>query len=355
MAEISDFVRVNARLATAGVARRDFGRTLFLYPESDLSTAIADITKAQLDARAKVVNKANVYATLAAVDSDFDDDEISYEASAVYFQQSPYPRNLVTAAWYESGSAAYIWGGEIAATANSTLNTIQLTIAGQTLDESTLGDQSADLTGIAAALASAIQGLSDFSTSVEVALQTSGTVNRLVVKIPTGDVESLTSGFDGADAATLGLDDGVAILYSGIESENIQTGLGRILGLDDSWYWLTFAPAIENDQTDILAAASWGSSHPVQMIVGSIDTSKRWMRTRQRSTLAMLRALEYDRVTGFWSKQHDYKPISLAARMSSVDFAGAATQLTARFKIVARDRGRYSEHGAGRGASAQAD
>ena len=328
MAEVSNFVRVNARLASSGAARREFGRVFFFYPESDLSTAIGSITKAELDERTHLVNQANVYASLAAVDADFDDDVEPYKAAAIHFQQRPYPRNLVTAAWYESGAFAYIWGGAIAVTANTSLDMIELTLAGETLDKTTLGNQATDLSGIAAALETAIQALSGFSTSVEVTLQTAGSVNRLVVKIPPADVDALTSAFAGADAATLGLDDGVAILYPGLPSETIANSLGRVLGLDDSWYWGTLAPAIEDDQTDVLAAASWFSGHPLQLIVGS-DDIETLTADETSSTLAMLRDLEYDRVTAIYSAKQDYKPVSLAARFSSVDFAGAATQLTA--------------------------
>ena len=398
MAEVSDFVRVIARLATVGATLREFGRTLFLYRQIDIATALSSITKAQLDSRGIEVNRANVYANLSAVDSAFDDADDPYMAAAVYFQQSPFPRNLVTSAWYEAGAAAYVWGGPIA-TSPTGLETIDLSFAGQTLavsptltqinevggytasdtaltvDDGTavmvgdvlvFGTEKATVTAVvsdvvtvtrgagaapiadnadvdidfasrlsllADRMAAAIQALPNFSSSVEVVLQTAGAVNRIVVKVPISDVAFFLSGFVGIDAATLGLDSAAATMYDGVPAETIRASLDRVYGLDDSGYWLTLAPAIEDDQTDVLAAASWANSNQVQLIVSSNDPDT-LTANETSSTLAMLRALEYDRVTGIYSASQDYKAVSLAGRLSSVNFQGAASHLTAKFKAL---------------------
>ena len=103
--------------------------------------------------------------------------------------------------------------------------------------------------------------------------------------------------------------------------------------MNDEWYWLLLAPAIEDVQLDALAAASWVASKQ-KMLMYSSREADTLDSDETGSTIAMLRALNYPRVAALWSATADYKAVSLAAFLSTVDFEGSATQVTAAFKTL---------------------
>ena len=303
MAEISDIVRVSARIGSSGVDRAEFGRTFFLYPEIDITTALASITKAILDARKPLVESVPVFSNQTGVAAAFDSAEVPYKTGNVYFQQQPFPRNLLVGSWYAAGAAAYIYGGPIGTTTG--LSTPLVTFAENNL---TLVDFSSDdSAAIAVKLQIAIRALAGFGASgVEVSVLTVGSVSRFVVKVPISDVAAFTSGFAGVSADELGLDVDSALVYAGVSAEDIETSLDRLAGLNDEWYWLTLAPEIEDSQANTLAVASWIASRIKQLVYSSREAAT--LDTDETgSTIAVLRALNYPRVAAIWSARADYQ------------------------------------------------
>lgn len=412
MADVSDIVRVNTRLATSGAARREFGRTLFVYRSSDLTTALSAITEAQLIERARELNKVPVFPNQSAVDAAFDENDDPYKAGAIYFQQIPFPRNLLTAAWYESGADTYIWGGEI--TTRQQITDVALSLDGVDLgittpatavnngsgyganitsitvddasvfavgdvvrsgselmhitainanaltvtrdfggtgaialsdDDPVTLDWGSNLAKLATAIETAVRALDGYSASVEVDVQQAAArsgVGRFIMKIPVDDISLTVPVFTGNTAGLIGLDgdgspaagQGGAVHYPGLGVETFTNSLDRIVGLDDSAYWLTLDPALEESEIEALAAASWINARDSGfLLLGSSDVDV-FIPGETDSIPARLRALEYDRVAVLWSAKQDYKAVSLAARFSSVDFGAAATQLTAKFKTL---------------------
>ena len=83
--QISDGVRVTARILPEGVARREFGNTLFL---DHVDRSVTDRDGAEL------VRTVRTYADLSAVESDGQPESVQ-EAASTYFQQVPFPKALL--------------------------------------------------------------------------------------------------------------------------------------------------------------------------------------------------------------------------------------------------------------------
>ena len=84
--QISDTVRVTAQILPAGVRRREFGNTLYL---STADTVVRDPAYAQLIRTVRTYPDADALASGEPTSVT--------EAADIYFQQVPFPRNLLVA------------------------------------------------------------------------------------------------------------------------------------------------------------------------------------------------------------------------------------------------------------------
>ena len=319
MPEISNIVRVSAILAPQGVLRREFGRTLFLYPAAD---------SPDLDRRARDL-RVNEYASQATVANDYGTTEEAYRAGNIYFQQVPYPRDFLTAAWFEGGAVSQLVGtvpdGPL--TAIKALSNTTITVAGQSLsiDLDVTGTGNTGFGNIAAALQTAIRTIADPDLSgATVTYDT----DHFVVSVPSG--ADLGGVFAGAAAGTLGLGE-TAVYQRGTPPETVTEALDRIEAINNSWYWLTLAPAIYTVEASALAVAAWAAPKTVQLVIDNTNMGV-LLQNEAASIPAKLSALEYDRTSVVWSRTPDYKAVSLAGRFSSVNFAAPNALITAKFK-----------------------
>ena len=95
--DIGSIVRVDATIAPSGSVRQEFGRTLFLTPDTTLPRTMT--------------GRASSFATLEEVAQLFPKDSEPYRAASVYFSQSPYPRNLVIGRWVNTPLPSVLNGG----------------------------------------------------------------------------------------------------------------------------------------------------------------------------------------------------------------------------------------------------
>ena len=95
--DIGSIVRVDATIAPSGRVRQEFGRTLFLTPDITLPRTMT--------------GRASSFATLEEVAQLFPKDSEPYRAASVYFNQSPYPRNLVIGRWVNTPLPSVLNGG----------------------------------------------------------------------------------------------------------------------------------------------------------------------------------------------------------------------------------------------------
>ena len=86
--EISDIVRVTAQIRPRGALRTELGRTLFLTTDDSVLAPGG-------------AGKVRTYARFSDLSDDFDSDSEPYKAGNVYFQQDPFPRNLLVGRWLQ--------------------------------------------------------------------------------------------------------------------------------------------------------------------------------------------------------------------------------------------------------------
>ena len=160
---------------------------------------------------------------------------------------------------------------------------------------------------------------------------------RLGFDSTSGDPYPIT-GFMADDAqepaSALGLDStsGGAIVQ-GQASEPIEDAMDAISGLDDGWYFVTVDSTSITTGADLLSLSRWVQAK-VHML--ALDVVDEGVLTPNESTslAAQLSALEQQRTFLVWSRTRDSKALSLAGRLSSVNFEGQNTLITPKFKSL---------------------
>ena len=136
-------------------------------------------------------------------------------------------------------------------------------------------------------------------------------------------------------ASALGLDStsGGGIVQ-GQASEPIEDAMDAISGLDDGWYFVTVDSSIATG-ADLLSLSRWVQTKTHMLALDVVDEG---VLTPNESTslAAQLSALEQQRTFLVWSRTRDNKALSLAGRLSSVNFDGEDTLITPKFKSLPR-------------------
>ena len=136
-------------------------------------------------------------------------------------------------------------------------------------------------------------------------------------------------------ASALGLDStsGGGIVQ-GQASEPIEDAMDAIGGLDDGWYFVTVDSSITTG-ADLFSLSRWVQTKAHMLALDVVDEG---VLTPDESTglAAQLSALEQQRTFLVWSRTRDNKALSLAGRLSSVNFDGEDTLITPKFKSLPR-------------------
>ena len=134
-------------------------------------------------------------------------------------------------------------------------------------------------------------------------------------------------------ASALGLDStsGGGIVQ-GQASEPIEDAMDAISGLDDGWYFVTVDSSITTG-ADLLSLSRWVQAKAHMLALDVVDEG---VLTPNESTslAAQLSALEQQRTFLVWSRTRDGKALSLAGRLSSVNFDGQNALITPKFKSL---------------------
>ena len=136
-------------------------------------------------------------------------------------------------------------------------------------------------------------------------------------------------------ASALGLDNASGgSIDPGHASETIGEAMDVISGLDDGWYFVTVDSSITTG-ADLLALSRWVQAKTHMLALDVVDEG---VLTPNESTslAAQLSALEQQRTFLVWSRTRDNKALSLAGRLSSVNFDGQDTLITPKFKSLPR-------------------
>ncbi len=134
-------------------------------------------------------------------------------------------------------------------------------------------------------------------------------------------------------ASALGLDStSGGDIVQGQASEPIEDAMDAISGLDDGWYFVTVDSSITTG-ADLLSLSRWVQAKTHMLALDVVDEG---VLTPNESTslAAQLSALEQQRTFLVWSRTRDSKALSLAGRLSSINFDGQNALITPKFKSL---------------------
>ena len=93
---VNSIVRVTTSITPQGLLRREFGIPLFLTTDTTLPAG---------------AGRVGVFADFDGVAEVFDVGTEPYKAANIYFQQNPFPKNLVIGRWVDTDVPAILDGG----------------------------------------------------------------------------------------------------------------------------------------------------------------------------------------------------------------------------------------------------
>ena len=330
MAEVSDIVRVSATIRPRGTVRREHGRTLFLTSGSGLPASGSD-------------GRVAPFARLADVQEAFPGNDAVTNAAEKYFAQTPHPKNFLVGRWRKAAVPWVLRSGvlssaDIAAiSGDSRTNAVDVDVAfsGAANKHLTAINLSSVASGSALAgkLQTALQGVraAPFTAA---AVTVDFANSRLEIRMTTAPgvppyFIDKTNNYPLATALKLTQAAG-AEYHPGGAKQTISDALDELRDADDSWYFLVLESA-EADSTNQLEASAWAQTNEVMLVADSHAAAG---PAGNAGALQTLSQTARSRTAVIWSAHEDYKAVSLAARLSSVDFDGRATLITAKFRTL---------------------
>jgi hypothetical protein len=306
-----------------------------------LNTGLLLGTSAVID----VVTRMRVYATLAAVATDFGNDAEEYLAAELWFGQSPQPTSLNIGRWAKTASAGQLYCGElseadtlISAWTGITTGSFKVAVDGGAVTNVPDLDFAAagNLNAVAVIIQTALQGIGGAFATVTCVYN--ATYNRFVITSGTtgtsSEISFLTAGSTGIDISAmlqgLSTSDG-AYIANGIAAE---TALSCVELFDNQfagqWYNLFIPEASDSDDTAI-----------APYIDGDGTPHFYWINTQEEALLSLgdtthigylLQQLQSQHTAWQYSSTSLYAVWSMAARIATVNWQGSLTALSLMYK-----------------------
>ena len=306
---VSDSVRVTARILPAGVARREFGNTLFLGYEA---TAVSTRDVAVL------LRTVRTYPDIDSLEADNHPAGVE-EAAGIYFQQVPFPKSLLVGYTIAATQPALLFGVEPGSVADIVAlgagTALSLDGAAVTVDLNGL----TTYTDIATQIQTGIRLVSAHSTATVTYVAAD---EAFTIQSPA----SFGTGFAVSAASDLlGIATGATILEPVATAETPSEALSRIADEDCNFFGVGVDPAIAETYTLIDSARDWVAARRLSFLgifdVYGTDTLTTGDTT---STGALLFAQGGDGIGAIWNGLTagaiDHKGLSYMARFSSVNY-----------------------------------
>ena len=366
---ISELITVNATIEPSTGTQRDFGRGLMITADDNILGGTG-----QTQAFASLEEVAKVFPTTSQ----------PYAGARSWFSQVPYPRPLVVGRFASAAATPRIRGGT-----HSTLTQIQalgdtntLAVGGietaaialsavVSFAATAVAVQTAIRTASAAIIAWAIgttyaaddtvEGSDgNFYTAVQgnvgqdpvnddsetywtlagpnldaaavsyiitgaFVLESGGASDEAITNLPTDAISGALGWTIAAGARTQG----------GYAADlNIADAFTRILSDDASWHWVGVDASITDDiALELLSSTVQATGHLCMATLDVVDPQA-IVTNDTISLAATLVNLQQDRVHQIYSARRDGKALSLAGRMSSVDFEGVQTLINPQGKSL---------------------
>ncbi len=322
---IDGIIRVTDSIEPVGILQRTFGIGLLLTTDSQLGTGS---------------NRIAVLSSFMDAEGLFSVGSAPYIAAQTWFAQSPLPQNLIIGRWINTAVAAILKGGAL----TSTL--VQLKAITNGSFNIVVDGVSHDITGVDLSTATSF---ADVATAIQTKITTAGAsvtvafnpVSKgfVVTEGTTGDASTLSffapvtpaSGTDLSVPLALTLATG-ASLSQGSDAELVEEALVAIQNLNNSFYFVML-DAILNDTATVSSVSAWCEDQRLMYSAGTAD-AQTLVTGDTTSESAQLFDLQPERTWMTYSKYADQKSVSIAARLSSVNFSANNSLITLKFKSL---------------------
>lgn len=320
---IGDVVNVDVVMTPLAAAVRNFGALLVLGSSNVIDTS----------------ERIRTYSTLDDVASDFGNSAPEYLAADLYFSQSPQPSTLYVGRYAQTATSGRLVGPTLSAAQQTLTNftsvttgAINIMIDGIAADETAIdftGD--ANLNAVAATLTSAFAGVATVTWDAvyqrfTVTSATTGAASTVAFATAAGSGVDVAPLFGFLSTQGGRLADGSAI-------ETLLEGVQACADKSTDWYGLYCAPVTPQADADTLAVAAYVEGASPSRIFGVTTQAAAVVDPAQSSDIAsQLKALLYKRTFVQYSSSNPYAAASLFGRAFTVDFTGANTTITIKFK-----------------------
>ena len=320
---VSRLVSVQTIFSPVAAGRRGFGTLLILGDSAVIGAG----------------ERMRAYTTLDAVAQDFGVTAPEYYGAALYFGQSPRPRQLLIGRWLASAVSAQLTGAVLTA-AQQTLadwtaindGELDIEIDGTTINLTSLDFTAVtNLNGVATivstALNSALAGTSCVWTGSQFVIYgaTAGS---------TGAISYATDTADSNLASQMGLTATTAVsVDDGADAETPAAAAANFADLSADWYGLTFCATASITDADHLAVAAFIEGAGKARRYGVTITNTNVLAPTVDTDLAsQLKAAGYRRTSALYCSSNPYAICSMFARAFAVNFNGNRTTITLMYK-----------------------
>ena len=278
-------------------------------------------------AAAQRIRQVGVYQSATAL-AEVNPNDVLEDASEVYFQQSPFPRNFMVGTQIAVAQPSLIFGRAAGDPADIASLGAGVTL---TLDGNSLTADFASVTTLAqaaTALATAINAHASYAgvtvTVVDGAFAIQGATDS-----------DFGEGFAPGTPAVLGLAGTGVLVLANLATETVAEALTRFEMLDCSFTWIGLNPTASADLDTVLGVANWTAARPQYGFGFDVFGDDVLTPAETTSIGARVSALKQDNVFAIYNGDAiDFKALSLMARFSSINFNGRNTLITAKFQTL---------------------
>lgn len=326
---VSRLVNVVINLAPLAAARRTFG-TLLVAGDSN----VIDVSE-----------RIRTYSNLEAVATDFGTSAPEYFAAALYFGQTPRPRQLSIGRWARTATAGFLKGGTLSAAEQ--LMSAWTVITTGALDISIDGGSEQNITALDFSLAANLNAVAAIVGAAITGASCTWNGSQFFV---TSDTTGASSAVSFANAPASGTDISAlmkltsALAFTpvdGVAAETPVQAVATFANKSPDWYGLQFAASTMPTNDQAVAVAGLVQGFSTSRIYGIVETDERVLDAGYTNDLAsLIKALGYTRTCVQYSA-NVYAIASLFGRAFSVNFAANRSTITLMYKqepgVVAED------------------
>jgi hypothetical protein len=334
--QVSDIIKIQTSISPTGLVRRETGRTLFL-------TRDTTIPQTEL---------VRVYSNFSGVKADFAEGSEPYNAGEIYFSQQPMPKNFLVGRIIDSAtaeefstitSAIGIDLTELVLVGDGFLSILVQKIVGDVTSYDTIANSSVmDFTGSStvqdiATVISSHPDFSDFNVIVD------GDKIKLEAVLLSGETSRNIIDVTGVGTSGTNIDGMLRMNsayhppktpYIPASSGNVKDGLDKIKAANASFTFVCEESAMVDTQ-DVIDISEWCKAERVYIhACYSNDPNCKSNLGFPMTKFGTIRDQENDNSFGTYSEYADYKHVSIASRLSSVNFRANNSLINAMFKTL---------------------